>query len=164
MPSYKRTYEKSPMPIANKCGDNCGRFPNHIIGENMERIKFIYYPPDLDDYTKEELNDTFQASGYRFIDHVEILHVSNVVPLTGSKDGGDGFTLTGELLTTANKIEWVDKSDPENVVIIDEPGFTIDNDTQITVSNAVAKPAGTYILRVTNTDNDFVETAEITIT
>ena len=92
----------------------------------------------------------------------EILSLEGINPLIGAKEGGDSFTLTGLNLTDVNKVEWIDDSDPENPVIIDEPSFTVDNDTQITINAAVAKPAALYRLKIYNTE-DFDQSMPVII-
>lgn len=81
--------------------------------------------------------------------------IINVSPLAGSAAGGDSYTITGDnFFNTADtpvadvtSLDWVDQSDQS--VTNQAASFTVDSDTQISISSSVALTAGNYKVRVT---------------
>ena len=151
MPHYKRIYEKTFIQEGENSANNAGvkmtslslGFPVTVIG----RFK------DLDNFKRQTLDQSFKDKGFRFLGiEEEILSFESVVPLTGSKDGGDSFTITGLNLLLTDKVEWVTIVDGQEV-ITDEFGFIVDNNTQITINFAVPKDAGNYRLRIHKLDD-----------
>ena len=91
------------------------------------------------------VSGTFEAT-IDFLDDLIVLPIIyNVSPITGVIAGGDNFTISGDNLTGATQVDWVDSLD----AVTNEPSYTVDNDEQISITGSVAKIAGTYKLRVT---------------
>ena len=93
--------------------------------------------------------DTDEATTQDKIDAlVDQPRVDNVTPIAGSAAGGDSYTVSGARFDPLATVDWVDGIGG----VTNEPTFTVDSDSQISITASVALSADTYKVRVTNSN------------
>ncbi len=89
-------------------------------------------------------------------DFEDIYHapkVTNITPITGNTAGGDNIDVSGEnFFDIAGTTEDVDSVDFINVstsAVTNQAAYTVDSDTNISITSSVALAAASYYIRIT---------------
>ena len=104
--------------------------------------------------------DTDEATTQDKIDAlIDQPRVDNITPIAGSAAGGDSYTISGARFDPLATVDWVDGLG----AVTNEPTFTVDSDSVISISASVALTADTYKVRVTNPNAALGESALVVV-
>ena len=104
--------------------------------------------------------DTDEATTQDKIDAlIDQPRVDNITPIAGSAAGGDSYTISGARFDPLATVDSVDGLG----AVTNEPTFTVDSDSVISISASVALTADTYKVRVTNPNAALGESALVVV-